>query len=75
MGQVLGRVGNSGNSNEPHLHLHLQDGPKLHLAEGIPLYFHAYRVGDQFVERGMPTGGIARQVVEYVGQVSDPGAN
>jgi hypothetical protein len=71
-GQMLGRVGNSGNTSEPHLHIHLQDGPRLHLAEGIPLYFHAYRVGDQFVERGMPTGGIRRLVVQHVGQFSNP---
>ena len=71
-GQVLGRVGNSGNSYGPHLHMHLQDGPKLHLAEGIPMYFHGYRVGGQFVERGMPTGGIARQIIESVRRVSDP---
>jgi len=62
-GQALGRIGNSGNTSEPHLHIHLQDGAKLHLAEGIPLYFHAYRVGEQFIERGMPTGGIKGQVV------------
>jgi hypothetical protein len=74
-GHVLGRIGNSGNSIEPHLHIHLQDGPKLHFAEGIPLYFHAYCVGDQFIERGMPTGGIARQVVENAGRISDPRGN
>ena len=26
-GQVLGRVGNTGNSQAPHLHLHVMDGP------------------------------------------------
>jgi Peptidase family M23 len=26
-GQVLGRVGNSGNSTEPHLHVHAEEGP------------------------------------------------
>jgi len=26
-GQMLGRVGNSGNSTEPHLHLHAEEGP------------------------------------------------
>jgi len=71
-GQMLGRVGNSGNTYEPHLHIHLQDGPKLFVAEGIPLYFQAYRAGDQFVERGMPTGGIMGQVVENVGGSRTP---
>ena len=72
-GQVLGRIGNSGNTSEPHLHIHLQDRPEPLLAEGIPLYFHSYRVGDRFVERGIPTGGVAGgrlvgQVVEHVGE-------
>lgn len=71
-GQVLARVGNSGNTSEPHLHIHLQDTPKLHLGEGIPLYFYDYRVGDKLVERGMPTGGASLdgftgQIVEHAG--------
>ena len=35
-GQVLGRVGNSGNTSEPHLHIHLQDSPNGDEGEGIP---------------------------------------
>lgn len=43
-GDLLGRVGNSGSSSEPHLHIHHQrQNPTktLHpvLAEGLPLYF------------------------------------
>ncbi|MDQ0087943.1 hypothetical protein J2T12_001349 [Paenibacillus anaericanus] len=43
-GDVLGRVGNSGSTSEPHLHIHHQrQNPiqTLHpiLAEGLPLYF------------------------------------
>jgi murein DD-endopeptidase MepM/ murein hydrolase activator NlpD len=34
VGQVLGHVGNSGNSTEPHLHLHIVDRPEqLHSTE------------------------------------------
>jgi hypothetical protein len=71
-GQLLGRAGNSGNTSEPHLHIHLQDGPDLALAEGIPLYFHAYHVNGRFVERGMPHGGFVDgkrtgEVVEHAG--------
>jgi hypothetical protein len=58
-GQVLGRVGNSGNSSEPHVHVHLQDTPRPHLGEGIPFYFHGYRVRGHDVTRGMPLGGRA----------------
>jgi hypothetical protein len=72
-GQVLGRVGNSGNTSEPHIHIHLQHGPEPDFAEGIPLYFHNYTTGGRFVERGIPTGGIdgdrfAGQIVEHVRQ-------
>lgn len=38
-GQVVGRVGNSGNSTEPHLHYHLMNGPRLLEADGIALAF------------------------------------
>ncbi|WMT39042.1 M23 family metallopeptidase [Paenibacillus sp. D2_2] len=43
-GDVLGRVGNSGSSSEPHLHIHHQrqnplSTPHPILAEGLPLYF------------------------------------
>jgi hypothetical protein len=64
-GQVLARVGNSGNTSEPHLHIHLQDSPIDDEGEGIPLYFHHYRLGDKLIERGIPTGGFEPQVVEH----------
>ena len=35
-GQVVGLVGNSGNSTEPHLHFHLSDGNSPLGSEGIP---------------------------------------
>jgi murein DD-endopeptidase len=38
-GQVVGLVGNSGNSTEPHLHFHLADGNSPLGSEGIP-YVH-----------------------------------
>jgi hypothetical protein len=71
-GQVIARIGNSGNTSEPHLHIHLQDTPDLFLGEGIPLYFRQYRVGSTVVQRGVPSGGVRRgqwigQVIEHVG--------
>jgi hypothetical protein len=47
------------------------------LGEGIPLYFHNYRVGNDLVPRGMPTGGVrngrfAGQVVEHAGEDFSP---
>src|SRR5690606_30765550 len=35
-GQVLGLVGNSGNSVAPHLHFHVMDGPSPLDANGLP---------------------------------------
>lgn len=64
-GQIIGRVGNSGNTSEPHLHIHLQDSAEDHFGEGIPMYFHHYRRGARIIERGIPTGGLAPQVIEH----------
>ena len=39
MGQVLGRVGNSGSSTEPHLHIHIVDRPSFLGGNGVPYEF------------------------------------
>lgn len=36
VGEVVGQLGNSGNSDAPHLHFHLTDGPSPLASEGIP---------------------------------------
>ncbi|HEX5105672.1 MAG TPA: M23 family metallopeptidase [Pirellulaceae bacterium] len=59
VGQPLAKVGNSGNTSEPHLHIHLQDTPRLHVGEGIPLLFWGYRADGRWIDRGMPTGGFS----------------
>lgn len=38
-GQVVARVGNSGNSTAPHLHFQLTDGPLITYAASLPAYF------------------------------------
>lgn len=43
-GQVIGLVGNSGNSSEPHLHYHLQDSTVVQDALGIKCYFQTVMV-------------------------------
>jgi hypothetical protein len=43
-GQVLGLVGNSGNSTEPHLHFHLADSTAPLGAEGIPYVHDSFEV-------------------------------
>jgi hypothetical protein len=41
-GQVLGVVGNSGNSTEPHLHFHVMDRPSPLAANGLPYVFDRF---------------------------------
>ena len=41
-GEILGRVGNSGNSQAPHLHLHVTDGPSPIASNGLPYVFDAF---------------------------------
>ena len=67
-GDVLGLVGNSGNSSEPHVHLHLQDARALETSQGIPVSFADYRTAEGAkVERGMPEGGVRQG--RYVGSI------
>lgn len=43
-GQVLAKLGNSGNSTEAHLHLQISDQPDFIAAEGVPYVFAAAKV-------------------------------
>src|ERR1700722_1344246 len=43
-GQVVGLVGNSGNSTEPHLHFHVEDGSSPLGAEGLPYSLASFEV-------------------------------
>lgn len=56
-GDVLGLCGNSGNTSEPHLHIHMQTTPDLYQGEGLPMAFNAYTADGQPVERGEPVQG------------------
>ncbi len=49
-GQVLALLGNSGNTDAPHLHFHVMDGPLPLKANGLPYAF------TRFTGRGVVTG-------------------
>jgi hypothetical protein len=67
-GQVLAKVGNSGHTSEPHIHIHLQSTAMPALGEGIPLYFHQYLLNGKLINKGIPTGGFDNRG-RFIGQV------
>jgi hypothetical protein len=56
-GDVIGRCGNSGNTSEPHLHYHLQNGPRFGEGDGLPGQFRTYIAGGKKIDRGEPVKG------------------
>jgi hypothetical protein len=51
-GEKVGRCGNSGNSPVPHLHIHMQNTPKLFSGEGLPMQFQNYLSQKKFTSAG-----------------------
>ncbi len=43
-GKLIGLLGNSGNSDAPHLHFHIATGPSALGAEGLPFLFESFSV-------------------------------
>ncbi|MBC7877095.1 MAG: peptidoglycan DD-metalloendopeptidase family protein [Anaerolineales bacterium] len=74
-GQMIGECGNSGNTSEPHIHIHHQrQDPtvyELNFAEGLPLYFRDHDGPP------MPVGGVRMEgetiiplgdIVQHIGK-------
>ena len=49
-GALIGRVGNSGLSPGPHLHIHLMEGPNPYIDQGLPLKFSHFWAGGGYFE-------------------------
>jgi hypothetical protein len=73
-GDVLGKLGNTGNTDAPHLHFHVMDGPSPLLSNGVPFVFTSFegegRVTDEValnagratpVDRAALTGSHRRE--------------
>lgn len=41
-GQLIGKLGNSGNSSAPHLHFHVMDGPSVLGSNGVPYHIDRF---------------------------------
>jgi murein DD-endopeptidase MepM/ murein hydrolase activator NlpD len=56
-GDPLGVCGNSGNSDLPHVHYHLQTGAASLQGFGLPIRFKNYFAGGRLIEAGEPVRG------------------
>jgi hypothetical protein len=46
-GEVIGLVGNTGNSVAPHMHLHVMDGPSPLASQGLPYLYDRFTITGQ----------------------------
>jgi hypothetical protein len=59
-GDVIGLLGNTGNTDTPHLHFHVMDGPSPLLANGLPYAFTAFTGQGRITgEQPLFTGGVS----------------
>ncbi|MGI8704566.1 MAG: M23 family metallopeptidase [Sphingomicrobium sp.] len=75
-GQVLGLLGNTGNSTAPHLHFHVMDGPSPLNSNGLPYVFRRFTssgvipAGDEdSLEEGKAANIESRLTGEHINQL------
>jgi hypothetical protein len=69
VGQTLGLLGNSGNSNAPHLHFHIMDSPHPLASNGVPYRFANFTVEGKLTNLdGIEQGETAKVVREGLGK-------
>ena len=64
-GKSLGKLGNSGNTDAPHLHFHIMDGPDPLASNGLPFEIRSFDLSNQIVNMDnlsavTDTGGAAQ---------------
>lgn len=59
-GDVLGLVGTSGNSSEPHLHFHVTDGPSALASNGLPYLLRTFVAA----RRGVATTAFDKAILD-----------
>ncbi|MBS1888246.1 MAG: M23 family metallopeptidase [Actinobacteria bacterium] len=72
VGQVLGLLGNSGNSSAPHLHFHVMDSPHALASNGMPYRFSSFSVEGELTNlEGVEAGEVAKIARKGVGARRD----
>jgi hypothetical protein len=72
VGQVLGLLGNSGNSNAPHLHFHVMDSPHPLASNGMPYRFSSFKVEGTLTNlSGIEAGEVGKITLDELGARHD----